>query len=68
MNKYINNTMKRGESNKRPVIITWPNNTESYCESINFAAELTGLKRDCISKSLLIGYFKTIKNIKIRYA
>ena len=60
--------MKRGEVNKRPVIIKWPNNTESYCDSLNAAAELLGVKRDCISKSLKIGYFKSLKNILIKYA
>ena len=60
--------MKRGEVNKRPVVITWPNNTESYCDSIYSAAELIGVTRDCISKSLRNGYFKVMKKILIRYA
>lgn len=58
----------RGLCNKKPVIIKWPNNTESYCDSLNAAAELLGVKRDCISKSLKIGYFKSLKNILIKYA
>lgn len=58
----------RGECNKRPVIIKWPNNTESYCDSLNDAADMLGVKRDCVSKSLQIGHIRSVKNIEIKYA